>query len=118
MVNLLLPFLPAQMPRVEAIGVNGPVLAFSCGTLLLTGLLAGLLPALQASRADLATSMKDDSRGASASRDRARLRGLLVIAQVAAGDPAADRRQPPRAQLRPPRERQTPASIRIARSAC
>ena len=84
MVNLLVPFLPAQMPRVESIGVNGPVLAFSCGALLLTGLLAGLLPALQASRADLATSMKDDSRGASAGRDRARLRGLLVIAQVAA----------------------------------
>ena len=61
-----------------------PVLAFSCGTLLITGLLAGLLPALQASRADLATSMKDDSRGASASRDRMRLRGLLVIPQVAA----------------------------------
>ena len=84
MVNVLVPFLPAQMPRVEAIGVNGPVLAFSCGALLLTGLLAGLLPALHASRADLATSMKDDSRGASAGRDRARLRGLLVIAQVAA----------------------------------
>jgi putative ABC transport system permease protein len=84
MVDLLVPFLPAQMPRVEAIGVNGPVLAFSCAALLLTGLLAGLLPALQASRADLATSMKDDSRSASASRDRARLRGLLVVAQVAA----------------------------------
>ena len=84
MVNLLIPFLPAQMPRVEAIGVNGAVLAFSAATLLTTGLLAGLLPALHASRADLATSMKDDSRGASASRDRARLRGLLVIAQVAA----------------------------------
>ena len=84
MVRLLVPFLPAQMPRVESIGVNGPVLAFSFGALLLTGLLAGLLPALQASRADLATSMKDDSRGASAGRDRARLRGLLVIAQVAA----------------------------------
>lgn len=84
MVNVLVPLLPAQMPRVEAIGVNGPVLAFSCGALLLTGLLAGLLPALHASRADLATSMKDDARGASAGRDRARLRGLLVIAQVAA----------------------------------
>ena len=66
MVNLLVPVLPAQMPRVEAIGVNGPVLAFSAGALLLTGLLAGLLPALQSSRADLATSMKDDARGASA----------------------------------------------------
>jgi putative ABC transport system permease protein len=84
MVNVLVLFLPAQMPRVEAIGVNGPVLAFSCGALLLTGLLAGLLPALHASRAGHATSMKDDSRGASAGRDRARLRGLLVIAQVAA----------------------------------
>lgn len=83
-VDLLIPFMPARMPRVEAIGVNGPVLAFSAGALLLTGLLAGLLPALQASRADLAASMKDESRGASASRDRARLRGLLVVAQVAA----------------------------------
>jgi putative ABC transport system permease protein len=84
MVGLLVPFLPAQMPRVESIGVNGPVLAFSCGALLLTGLLAGLLPALQSSRADLATSMKDDARGASAGRERARLRNVLVIAQVAA----------------------------------
>jgi putative ABC transport system permease protein len=84
MVRLLVPFLPAQMPRVESIGVNGPVLAFSIGALLVTGLLAGLLPAIQASRADLATSMKDDSRGASASRERVRLRGVLVIAQVAA----------------------------------
>jgi hypothetical protein len=77
------PLLPARMPRVEAIDVNAPVLAFSVGALLLTGLLAGVLPAIQASRTDLAAAMKQDSRSASASRERTRLRHLLVIAQIA-----------------------------------
>jgi predicted permease len=82
-VHLLAPLLPAQMPRVEAIEVSAPVQAFSIGVLVVTGLLAGVLPALQSSRTDLITSMKEESRGSSGGREHARLRSLLVVGQVA-----------------------------------
>jgi putative ABC transport system permease protein len=84
LIGVLVPLLPPDMPRVDGIGVNGSVFAFSVAALLITGVLAGLLPALQAARTDLAASMKEDSRGASGGgRERTRLRAMLVTGQVA-----------------------------------
>ncbi len=83
LLRALLPLLPASMPRVEAIAINLPVLAFTAGVLALTGLLCGLGPSLQAARVDLASSMRESSRGASAGAARTRLRRGLVIAQIA-----------------------------------
>lgn len=49
----------------------------------MTGILFGLAPALRSSRPDLVEALKDSSRGAGTSERSGRLRGLLVVAEVA-----------------------------------
>ena len=63
-------------------GLEWPVLLFSLGVALLTGLLFGMYPAWTASRDTLATTMKDASTQSSATRGGARVRKALVCAQV------------------------------------
>ena len=74
---------PIEVPMAEEVGVNGIVLAFTAGVVLLTTLLFGLLPAVRVSRINLQDILRDDSRGAAGSRRGARSRGALVVAEVA-----------------------------------
>src|SRR5262245_8063959 len=83
-LSLLLPLLPGDLPRVENIGVNLPVLAFTALTLALVGLCIGVWPALEASRRGLAATVSDASRGTTGGLRRARVRDALVVAQIAA----------------------------------
>jgi putative ABC transport system permease protein len=71
------------LPRAREIGIDGSVLGFTAFLILLTGVGFGLIPALQASRPDLQSVMKDAGRGASAGVPRARVRAGLVVAEVA-----------------------------------
>ena len=73
---------PANAPRVNEIGLDIRVLGFALGLTILTGLLFGLFPALQYSRAQVAGSLKDGGRGAAGSGGRA-LRRVLIGAEVA-----------------------------------
>src|SRR5437763_67307 len=59
------------------------VLVFTTGLSVLTGLLMGVYPALQASRADLVDGLKEGGRGTSGSARQQRFRKILVGAQVA-----------------------------------
>jgi putative ABC transport system permease protein len=59
------------------------VLAAAACLSVVTGVLCGIVPALQLSRPNLTNSLKDGIHGASAGRGRRRLRGLLVVAEVA-----------------------------------
>ncbi len=63
------------------IGLNSVVLLFALGASLLTGIVFGLLPALQSSRRDLVSALKDE--GTSSSAHRSQLRNILVVGQVA-----------------------------------
>jgi len=63
-------------------GLNWPVLWFSLGLSLATGLLVGLYPAWDAARTSLATTLNDESAKTSSSRGAVRLRKVLVCAQV------------------------------------
>ncbi|MDR3700649.1 MAG: ABC transporter permease [Candidatus Sulfopaludibacter sp.] len=63
-------------------GLNWPVLWFSLGLALATGVLFGLYPAWDASRVTLATIMSDETGKSSSSRGSARLRKVLVCAQL------------------------------------
>jgi ABC-type antimicrobial peptide transport system permease subunit len=62
-VRLLVGLSPADLPRVDAIRVNTPVLLFALGITTLVGLVVGLIPALHASRSDPHTSLQQNSRG-------------------------------------------------------
>jgi len=63
--------------------MNGPVLALAFLVSLLSGLLFGLAPAWMASRGDLVTTLKQQTRGSTAGRSTHRLRNSLVVAEVA-----------------------------------
>jgi putative ABC transport system permease protein len=81
-VRALVAFLPADFPRVSAIHVNGTVFAFTTLIALATGILFGLAPALQSSRADLQQGLREGGRGSSASGRHTRLRSVLVVGEV------------------------------------
>jgi putative ABC transport system permease protein len=71
------------LPRARDIGIDPTVLGFTAFLILLTGVGFGLVPAIQASRPDLQGVLKDSGRGASAGAPRTRLRGALVVVEVA-----------------------------------
>jgi len=78
---------PGNIPRIEAIALDGTVLAFTFGVSIVTGMLFGLAPAVRAARVDLNTSLKAGGRNAQGDggfgSSRRRLRSLLVVAEVA-----------------------------------
>ncbi len=73
---------PADLPRLDEIRVNGVVVAFTFGIALLTSLIFGLIPALQASRPQ-EQSLKDASRGSTGGVRSHRLRFAFVVSQFA-----------------------------------
>ena len=81
-VQLLRTSMPEGVPRVAAIALDLRVLGAAAGLSLLTGLLFGIVPALQLSRPDLVTALKDGARSGTAVVPQ-RLRSALVVAEVA-----------------------------------
>ncbi|MGE0462371.1 MAG: ABC transporter permease, partial [Vicinamibacterales bacterium] len=74
----------AGLPRAQAIEVQWPVAAFALVLALVTGVIFGLVPALQTTRLDLRESLNEDGRGSGSGGARhRRLRNALVIAEVA-----------------------------------
>jgi predicted permease len=84
-VTLLVTAIPESllqgMPYLRNASINLPVLLFLCAVTVLTGILFGLAPGLEASRASLNDVLKDESRGGT-STGHARLRNTLVIAEI------------------------------------
>src|SRR5215831_7011103 len=71
-----------KIPGLESIGIDPGTLAFTLGVSLLTGMLFGVLPALQFSRIDLNQVLKEGAKS-SAGVGRRNLSRALVVAQVA-----------------------------------
>ncbi len=74
---------PPSVPRLDAVGIDLPVLGYTLGVTLLTGILFGLAPALHAVRGDLTGALTDGGRAGTAGRGRQRVRQALVTGQVA-----------------------------------
>src|SRR5213595_472949 len=74
-------FLPLEANHATSLSV--PVLVFTIGLSILTGLLMGIYPALQGSHIDLIDGLKEGGRGTSGSVHQQRFRKILVGAQVA-----------------------------------
>lgn len=81
-VEALLRAAPDTLPRLDQIGLDRTVLAFSAGITLLAGLLFGVVPAVQAAGGDLQQTLRDDERGGTSGRRRLRIRQLLVVSEM------------------------------------
>ena len=80
-VQGLLALVPAGLPRLSEVGIDGRVMAFTAALAVLTGILFGGVPAVQASSPDLLGALRDGrSLGA---RTRTVTRSALVIAELA-----------------------------------
>jgi len=82
-IDLLVTLSPVDLPRVKEVTIDLRVLGFTFAVSVLTGILFGLLPALQASRPNLNERLKAGGRNATSGTNRQRLRGTLVIAEIA-----------------------------------
>ncbi len=86
-VDMLLRIEQGSLPLLNPVGVDGRVLLFACALAVLIGVVLGCLPALRVGKWDLQaalpTALKDGGRGQSAGSLSQRLRGALVIAQLA-----------------------------------
>jgi predicted permease len=80
-------FGPANIPRLDEIGIDARVLAFTFVVALLTGLIFGLGPALRASRVDPNSVLKEGGRGSVGTSGfglgHGQLRKILIVAEVA-----------------------------------
>jgi putative ABC transport system permease protein len=81
--DLLITFGPSDIPRLNEITIDTRVLLFAVGASLLTALLFGMIPALQATKTDLNESLKEGGRASTDGPRRRRIRSLLVVLEIA-----------------------------------
>jgi putative ABC transport system permease protein len=81
-LRALITIWPNALPNAREIALDGPVLAFTVGLALLTGLAFGLVPAWRASAPGIEEALRDEAAGATGGRRR-RLQGGLVVGEVA-----------------------------------
>jgi predicted permease len=78
---------PGNIPRLDVIGIDGAVLAFTFGVAILTGIIFGLAPAIRAARVDFNTALKAGGRSTHGeggfNSSRRHLRNVLVVTEVA-----------------------------------
>ncbi|HEX5234017.1 MAG TPA: ABC transporter permease [Silvibacterium sp.] len=77
----------AQLPSGMAITMDARVLLFTIAVTATAGMLIGIFPAAQLSRLDLNSTLREEGRGISGGRSRARLKKLLIVGQVALSIP-------------------------------
>jgi predicted permease len=79
----LLALMPADLPRLTEVHFDARVIGLACALSLLTGILFGLTPALDASHTDPNLDLKEGTRGGTPSARQNRFRGALVATEVA-----------------------------------
>lgn len=74
---------PGDLPRITESGINLQVLLFTAFVAVLTSVLFGLVPALQAAKPELAASLKEGGRSGTETLTRSRLRSALIVTETA-----------------------------------
>jgi putative ABC transport system permease protein len=82
-VEFLTSLQPEGIPRLDAVRVNDVVILFTLALALFTGVIFGIVPAIHSTRGGLSGVLKESGRGAATSRGGARLRGALVVVEMA-----------------------------------
>jgi predicted permease len=82
-LKAVLRFVPGNLPRLGEVNIDWRVLGFTLLISLATGLLFGLAPAIHSSKAGLASTMREGSRGSGYSAKAGRMRDALVVVQLA-----------------------------------
>jgi predicted permease len=81
-LRLLIAIAPQGLPRLQDIGIDWTVLAFTVGVSLFCSLLFGSIPALRYASARMGTGLREGGRSVSQGRERHRTRNTLVVIQV------------------------------------
>jgi predicted permease len=81
-IDGLMALAPDKFPRLQAIHLDGRVLAFAIGATILTAVLFGLIPALSIPQGDVNSTLKEGERGSTAA-GHLRLRNWLAVAEIA-----------------------------------
>jgi putative ABC transport system permease protein len=81
-VQVLLRFVPDNLPRLNTVGLDGRVLLFTALASLATGIIFGLAPAVQAAQADVNEALRESGRTGKGGRGQ-RLRNAFVVAEIA-----------------------------------
>lgn len=82
-LRVLLALAPAGLPRLNQIGIDGPVLLFTLALALFSSVLFGSIPIFKYAGVRLNTGIREGGRANSQSREQHRVRSVLVVAQVA-----------------------------------
>jgi putative ABC transport system permease protein len=83
LTKLLIAVNPPNTPRFDEIKPDARMFAFTLALTVITGLIFGLAPALQASRVDLNERLKEGGRSGSSGASRNRLRSLMMVSEIA-----------------------------------
>ena len=94
-IDMLVAVGPANLPRLDEVRLDGTVFLFTMGTTVFTGIVFGLAPSLRLAAADIQATLQDASKGSTSGTGRERVRGFLVISEIA-GLVGADRQTPTR----------------------
>jgi putative ABC transport system permease protein len=83
LLHFIVRFVPLKIPRQGEIGIDWVALEFAIVISFLTALVFGIAPAIQSAKADLLISLREGARGSGYSTKTHRLRGLLIISELA-----------------------------------
>ena len=82
-LQALITYGPPDVPRLQDVRLDNTVLAFTVGVSMLTGILFGLVPALQASQSGPGGTLKEGALGSTDAGRKGRMRSVLIVAEVA-----------------------------------